>query len=163
MNDSGSEIDARDLDNVAALADLFETVDPVPEGLVDRLGFALALNEMMAEVAQLSRMPVDAMAVRGETGAAVRAETITFSAESLTAMLSVVRLAHGRVRMDGWVAPAAALDVRLRMQGERRGATSDESGRFSFDDLPEGFVQLTFHPRGTADADALVITPLFEL
>ncbi len=155
-------IDERDIENLAALAELYEVVDPLPEGLVERLSFGLALDAMMAEVAQLTRIPADAMAVRGETSAPSRTETITFTADALTAMLTVVRLPRDRVRVDGWIAPAAVMRVRLRMQGERRQVSTDESGRFSFDDLPGGFVQFTFHPDDD-ESDAVVVTPLFEL
>lgn len=163
MDHPDEQIGARDVEVLAGLAELYDVADPVPEGLVERLGFALALDEVMAEVAELTRMPADTMAVRGEAAAVTRAETITFSAEALTAMVAVVRLGHGRVRLDGWLAPGSVMQVRLRSEGDRRSTVSEASGRFSFDGLAEGFVQLSFHPAEPDDADAVVITPLFEL
>lgn len=160
---AGQQLDPTDTANLRSLAGLYTSIDPVPEGLVDRLKFGLALDEMMAEVAQLTRTPLDATAVRGEATSTTRTETITFSADELTAMVTVSRSGSGRVRIDGWVAPPTEMKIRLRMQGERRQTSSDDTGRFVIDDLPEGFAQLTFHPSGVAGATAVVVTPLFEL
>jgi hypothetical protein len=142
------------------VAQLLLDVDPVPENLVQRIQFSLALDEMFAEVAAITRMPRDAMSVRGDT-TGTRTETLTFSAQRLSAMVTVTRSPDG-VRIDGWVAPAGAIAVRLRMQDEQRETEADESGRFVLEGLPEGFAQLSFHPLD-ADDDAVVVTPLFQL
>jgi hypothetical protein len=142
------------------LAQLLTEVDPVPDELVSRIQFSLALDEMFAEVAAITRMPNDAMAVRGDT-AGTRTETLTFSAQRLQAMVTVTRTDDG-IRVDGWVAPASAVDVRLRMQEEQHETSVDESGRFVFEGLPEGFAQLSFHPLDEDD-DTVVVTPLFQL
>lgn len=163
MDSAGQSIDEADLATLALLAQAFDELDPVPAGLVDRLRFGLALDEMLAEVAELTRVPDDAMAVRGDSSAPVRTQTLTFDAEAVTAMVTVQRISADRLRVDGWLAPAAPMRIRLRMQGERRQTLADESGRFSFDSLPEGFAQLTFHPAEPEGADAVVVTPLFEL
>ena len=45
--------------------------------------------------------------------------------------------------------------------------TTDADGRFSFEDLDEGFGQLSFHPledeSGADDGQNAVVTPLFQL
>ena len=146
----------------AEVQKLYDQVDPVPEDLIERVQFALALDEVYAEVAHLTRMPTDALAVRGDAVTGTRTETLTFSAERLTAMVTVSRIGD-RLRIDGWIAPAAELEVRLRMQGERRQVVADESGRFVIDDLPEGFAQLSFHPVEAEDAEGVIVTPLFQL
>lgn len=160
---AGQMIDQTDTAILALLAETYATADAVPAGLVERLKFALALDEVFAEVAHLTRVSDDAMAVRSDAQSATRTETMTFSAESLTAMVTVSRARRNRIRLDGWIAPESSMRVRLRMQGERRQTESDDSGRFSFDNLPDGFAQLTFHPVEPAEADATVLTPLFEL
>jgi hypothetical protein len=62
--------------------------------------------------------------------------------------------------------------VRLRLQGGGESETvADADGRFSFEGLPEGFGQLSFHPdaeaSGASDAAgeglSTVVTPLFQL
>jgi hypothetical protein len=59
------------------------------------------------------------------------------------------------------------LQVRLRMQQGRLETLADAAGRFSFADLPDGFVQLSFHPEtggdGGDDGGSAVVTPSFEL
>ncbi len=147
------------------LAELLTDIDPVPEGLVERIQFSLALDEVYAEVAELTRVSADALAVRHDPMAGERTESLTFSAERLTAMVTVSR-ADDVLRMDGWVAPAERYLVRLRMQGDQREVETDDSGRFVLEGLPEGFAQLSFHRFGadaTPDEGDAVVTPLFQL
>ena len=156
-------LDTTDAVMLGEVARLYEEVDPVPDGLTDRLSFALALDELYAEVAEMSRVPMDLAGIRGDM-AAVRTETLTFTAESLTAMITVTHVGPDRVRVDGWVAPAQGLPVRLRMQQGRLETLANAAGRFSFDDLPDGFVQLSFHPATGGDGGgSAVVTPSFEL
>jgi hypothetical protein len=168
MDDNPADwpLDGNDAALLGEVARLYEEVDPVPEGLLDRLSFDLALDELYAEVAEMSRVPVDLPGVRSDP-AAVRTETLTFAAESLTAMVTVTHVGPNRVRLDGWVAPAQTLPVRLRMQQGRLETLADAAGRFSFADLPDGFVQLSFHPEtggeGGDDGGSAVVTPSFEL
>jgi hypothetical protein len=161
IESSRQRLDPTDTAILAAIADFYRAADPLPDGLIDRLKFGVALDEVMAEVAQLTRTPIDAAGVRSETSA-TRTASITFSADQLTAMVTVQRAGVGRVRVEGWIAPPSQMKVRLRMQGERLQATADANGRFAFDDVPEGFAQLTFHTGGD-ETDAVVVTPLFEL
>ena len=154
-------IDGSDVALLTELARLYETADPVPDGLIERLSFTLALDELYAEVAAMTRVAPDLAGVRSETG--VRTETMTFSAECLTVMVTVSRTGPDRVRLDGWVAPAAPLPVRLRMQAARLETVADVGGRFSFADLPTGFVQLAFGAGHAEETGQVVVTPSFEL
>lgn len=162
------ELAAGRLDDVdaVALAELravYDQTDPVPADLVDRVRFSLALDEVFDEVARMTRVPHEALAVRGEV-AGTRTETLTFSADRLTAMVTVSRLGADGLRLDGWLAPPEETRVRLRFQGgEARETTVDESGRFSFDGLAEGFGQLSFHPLDDEAPENAVVTPLFQL
>jgi hypothetical protein len=153
-------LDKTDDNLLREVAQLLTDVDPVPDDLVERIQFSLALDEVFTEVAAITRMPMDAMSVRGDT-TGTRTETLTFSAQRLSAMVTVTRSDDG-VRVDGWVAPPGITAVRLRMQDEQHETEVDESGRFVFEGLPEGFAQLSFHPLD-ADDDAVVVTPLFQL
>jgi hypothetical protein len=155
--------DAALLDEVARLLD---SVDPVPHDLVERVQFSLALDEMYAEIASITRVEHDALAVRSEPVAGTRTETLTFSAESLTAMVTVTRTGAEQVRLDGWLAPPTAMRVQLRMQEGAKEVVADESGRFVLDGLPEGFAQLSFHPVDEppdSEGAGVVVTPLFQL
>lgn len=156
-------LDAADAALLAEVAALLEQVDPVPADLVERVQFALALDEVFAEVAQLTRLTMDALAVRSEPGVGTRTESLTFSADRLTAMVTVTRAGTDRVRMDGWLAPEGPMHVSLRMQDGTRETTADDAGRFVFEDLPDGFAQLSFRPVDAEDAESVVVTPLFQL
>jgi hypothetical protein len=79
-------------------------------------------------------------------------------------LISIVARPDGQVRIDGWLAPAAALQVELRLPepAPSRVATADEAGRFVFDRVPRGIAQLLVQPPpgGTAPR---VVTPAFTL
>jgi hypothetical protein len=162
------DVDAATLDLVQGL---FDDTDPVPADLVERIRFSLALDEVFDEVARMTRVPLDALATRSDPAQGTRTETLTFSADRLTAMVTVNRVSLGKLRLDGWLAPAEPCEVRLRIQGGAdREVLADAHGRFSFDDLDEGFGQLSFRPVADgADADQAdrsdnsVVTPLFQL
>ena len=154
-------LDDADAAMLHLVREAYDASDPVPAGLVDRVRFALALEAMFEEVAAMTRTPMDALAVRsGST--AVRTQTLTFSAERLTAMVSVTRSGAEGLRLDGWLAPPTLRRVVLRLQagGERR-ATADEEGRFGFHGLAEGFAQLRFFDE--EDPRNAVVTPVFQL
>ncbi len=156
-------LDDVDAATVAELRAMYDATDAVPHDLVDRVRFSLALDEVFDEVARMTRVPLDALAVRGEQSAGTRTETLTFSAERLTAMVTVSRVAPDRLRLDGWLAPPERCLVRLRLQGSGRlEVWADEQGRFVFDGLAEGFGQLSFHPADESPENA-VVTPLFQL
>lgn len=157
---AAQELDEWDAMLLTELAAAYDAVDPVPAGLTERLEFALALDEVFAEVAQLSRLSVDRASVRGQ-GLQTRTQTLTFSADSLTAMITVAAAADGHVRIDGWLTPAAALEVRLRTTEGTLRVGSAQTGRFAFERVPGGMAQLSFHPHG--DDGPSVVTPVFEL
>lgn len=143
------------------LADLLTVADPVPDDLVSRVQFALALDEVYAEVAEITRVQHDALAVRSDPTVGMRTETLTFTAERVTAMVTVSRGADDELRLDGWLAPGMPARVVLRMQEGTQEVTADDAGRFAFDGVPEGFAQLTIAV-GPSPEDT-VATPLFQL
>jgi hypothetical protein len=156
-------LDAADASTLSELRALYDTADRVPADLVERVNFSLALDEMFDEVARMTRVPMDTLAVRGDS-TGTRTETLTFSADRLTAMVTVSRVSTGELRLDGWLAPPGAWRVRLRLQGKgAREEVADEQGRFSFEGLAEGFGQLSFHPIDDDAAENAVVTPLFQL
>lgn len=170
-----AELAARALDEedaaiLAGVRQLYSEADPVPVDLVDRVLFSVALDEMFDEVAWLTRVPMEASAVRG-ADVSMRTETLTFAADSLTAMVTVTRTPTGGLRLDGWLSPPAAYRVHLRIQGGGEAETrADAEGRFGFDGLADGLAQLGFYPV-PADSEPdepegpahTVVTPVFEL
>lgn len=154
-------LDATDEALLQEVAAMLDDLDPMPADLVARVQFALALDEVYEEVARMSRVTDDALAVRTEVVGTTRADTITFSADRLTAMISVSDLGPGQRRIDGWVHPAGTRRVGVRTQGWSDEVVCDETGRFVVDSLPASFVQLVFHPAG-GESGGAVVTPLFK-
>ena len=150
-----------DLEDEALLRELdrlLRQTDPVPADLVERVQFALALDELHAEVAEMTRLSLDALAVRADPTVEAATTSLTFKTDAFTAMVTVTRTGDDVFRLDGWVAPPVPLRVVARMQEGVVEVDSDGSGRFVVDGLPGGFAQLVFHHEGGA-----VVTPMFEL
>ena len=141
--------DDLDLDILARIA----RDDPPPPDLDERVLFALALTDLDAEVARLAAES-PALARAGE-----QARTVTFDASSRTVMITIVERSDNLVRVDGWLAPGAALTVELRLPepAASRLVTADETGRFVFDEGPHGLAQLLVHP--PAAGAPRVVTP----
>lgn len=142
------------------LAEVYALLDPPPADLDGRVSFAIALDGVDAEVARLSgQLAVGSGARGGE-----RTRTMTFDAESRAVMITVVDRADGLVRIDGWLAPAAALGVELRLPDSAQPwiVMTNAAGRFAFDGVPHGIAQLLVHP-AVGDAAPRVVTPAFSL
>lgn len=166
MTDSASEpLDETDkaiLDQVQALHSL---LDPPPPDLTERVRFAIALENIDVEVARLVEDSLVGSGARGTE----RARTITFDGESRTIIVTVVDTPDGRVRVDGWLAPAARLKVEMRRAGDASDepatsevVVSDDSGRFVFDGVAHGLTQLLVHPIDDGEGTRIV-TPALVL
>lgn len=155
-------IDARDERHLAALAELVDHVDPVPPGLVERARFAVALEELDVEVASLldtsAEHPSDLAGVRGT--ATDGSLTMTFASEATTVTLAVTGTGREKFRVDGWLTGGGEVDVTLRRPGSSQAEHVGEDGRFVFDDVPAGMVQVIV---AAPDGHAAVVTPVFEL
>jgi hypothetical protein len=145
------------LDRVAKIHGL---LDPPPADLDDRVRFAIALDDVDVEVARLSAERLVGSGARGSE----RTRTITFDADSRTVMITIADRPDGQVRLDGWLAPAAALRVELRFPEPTpaRVVTTDDSGRFVFDGVPHGLAQVLVHPPAGTAAPS-VVTPSLAL
>lgn len=151
------ETDQTILDQVRAL---HYHLDPPPADLDERVQFAIALENIDVEVARLVE---DVLVGSGARGAE-RLRTITFDGESRTIVITMADTPGGRVRVDGWLAPAARLRVELRRAGATPEApatseivVSDDSGRFVFDDVAHGLARLLVHP--IDDDGTRIVTP----
>jgi hypothetical protein len=131
--------------------------DPPPPALDERVLFTLSLTNLDAEVARL------AAAAPAAARTTERTRTITFESTTRTVMITVVDRPDHLIRMDGWLAPAAATRVELRFPEPTaaRTVTSDDAGRFVFDEVPHGLAQLVIHPP-SPDAPR-VVTPSLDL
>lgn len=154
--DAGGEIDGIDFAIIDSVRDFYQAADPVPRELFTRVRFALDLDSVERELAMVGVDLEVAAAVRGTE----HARTITFECDSLTIAITISPADTHLNRVDGWLAPAASLLVELRIADKRLQTTSDEGGRFSFDNVPSGEVQLAVLPKaGSAvELDRTVMT-----
>ncbi|WP_084800470.1 hypothetical protein [Promicromonospora kroppenstedtii] len=167
--DPKGALDAEDGAVLTRLARAVGAVDPVPEGLVERSLFAITLAGLEAELMEAVYLDAPLAGVRGAAAAAraddaapAEAKTITFTHDSLTVMITLSPSAGGKVRIDGWAAPAAGLDVELHRPGvDVLTTASDEDGRFAFDSVERGRASLVV--RRTDGGGGAVSTPIIEL
>lgn len=139
------------------LAQLYDTADPVPDGLVERLQFGASLDALHAEIAAMERMD-DLVGARSEQ--APNVQSITFTTPRLTTMVSISPAGAERVRVDGWVVPGGGVVVELRLAVGSREARADADGRFVFEDVPDGQGQFVLRIPGDP---VPVITPALQL
>ncbi|MEV4318935.1 hypothetical protein [Actinocrispum sp. NPDC049592] len=149
-------MDELDTTILSGLKDMWGTVDPMPASLLDRIKFAVELENVDLEVMRLTELTEPA-AVRGD---AEQSRLITFDSETLTIMVSIRPNPDGTIRVDGWLTPAGCHPVELRAAGGDQTTVSDEDGRFVLDTIVPGLAQLVVRPDGTTRT---VTTPAISL
>jgi hypothetical protein len=157
--------DAVDRHLLARLRAMWERRDPPPPGLVDSVLLALATHDLAAEYELL--VLVESTERLAGTRGSSETRTLTFAGAGVTVVLRVSATGEGRRRVDGWLAPAAVREVRLRSgDGEWR-TTSTEHGRFELADVPAGEALVHLEPAsseaGAAGAARGLTTPPFPL
>jgi hypothetical protein len=155
-------LDAQDEEVLAGLASAYQSVDPMPVGLVERLQFAVSLDALNAELAQLQLSAGELAQARG--GEVNQVKTLTFTSDTLTTMVTISAAGPDRVRIDGWLAPGQNAEVELRQLEVSRTITADSDGRFVFDDVPHGLSRFLVRAATVGDGPPTpVITPAVEL
>jgi len=158
----------RDRQDDLLLADLrrmWEETDPVPPDLAERISFVLSLEDLEFELLALRTTASQLVSARGEE----RVRTVTFSGESFSVLVSIDRDRDGRVRLDGWIGREApgddGLEVELRCGQTVLRSRADTNGRFAFEEVPSGLVQLVFHPSRTGGEQTArtVVTPALKV
>ena len=143
------------------LRTMWETVDPVPAGLADRVGFALEVEALTAPGdldLELMRLLQQQPAGAGSRGDEVR--TITFGSDSTTVMLALTDV-EGGFRVDAWVAPGGRRRVEVRTAAGSQEVECDDSGRFTLPVVPPGHFQLVLEgPPPTPGAGAASDRPV---
>lgn len=151
-------LDAIDERILSAIADVLRSADPVPAGLADDVKFALTVQALHAEVAELQRVGAETALARSEY---TRTQTLTFSAETLSVMVTLSPIDADEVRVDGWVTGVdSAVTVEIRTDTRTITAEVDDDGRFTIDPAPRGLVRFVFLPEGDIRP---VITPTVEI
>lgn len=131
------------------LRHMWEARDPMPPDLTDSVLVALATRGLGAEYELLTLLEsTDRLAgVRGGTDAV----TLTFSAGDTTVMVRVSPTSGDRRRIDGWLAPASAVTVRLQTADDDLTTVSSGHGRFEFSDAASGPARIWLEPRFATD------------
>lgn len=160
LDEPGSDepIDEIDAAILVGLAGMYRRADPVPAGLVERIQFAMELEDLDAEVCRLrDDSDLYPAAARGPE----QSRTVTFDSSNLTIMITISVVPDDTVRLDGWLAPPAALRVELRTSSGHLATDADERGRFVIESVPRGLAQLVVRTssQSPADDDRSVVTP----
>ncbi|WP_028659959.1 hypothetical protein [Nocardioides insulae] len=147
---------------------VYDARDPMPEGLVERMQDAAAAEvsglgldlELMLLVEQL-----EGASVRGESAtrrAAGTAYTLRFTLGEVDLLVRVAPGEGDGSRVDGWIAPAEEMTVRVLAADQPSRATAvAETGRFEFAGLPQGLLRLRFEPQDLSRPP--FATPTFEI
>jgi hypothetical protein len=163
MTSHTDAIDDRDVANLHAIRDLFDHADPMPADLGERMKFALTVQALHAEVAEL--MDSALLTTRGSDLQAepTPVESVTFTAANVSLMVSVGAAENPeRARVDGWVTvPGATVDAVTAEA--TTSAISDANGRFVLDDLPHGPVHFVIFTDPGNKEIRPVITPTIQI
>ncbi|MFN8045801.1 MAG: hypothetical protein U0Q08_07075 [Dermatophilaceae bacterium] len=151
-------MDALDEELLARIHHLHLTRDPVPDGLVDRISFAMTVAALEADVAQT-------VAEGGLTAAGARstsydrATRVTFAHGDFSAMVTIDIGRDGSGDVHGWITEPG-IDVELRERSRAQTVPADGDGRFHFSGVERGLVHLVFHRHG---GHRPIITPTLEI
>lgn len=161
MNDIDPRDDPRGFEDTAVLSELTRLVyelDPPPADLVERVQFAIALEDLDVEVARWERAGSFAGVRGGQPG------TITFTVDNLTLMVNFTSTG-ARHRIDGWLVPAGEHTVEVRVaEHESSMTTADDGGRFVLSDVPTGTTQIVVHlVNARGERGRTVVTPTIML
>ena len=108
---------------------MWDTLDPVPAGLADRMVAAVAIEDLTREWTVLTLVEGSGLAaVRGEADTLI----LQFSDGTSSVLLHVSMTEDGSRRVDGWIDPPA-LEVRLAQGDTEWTATPGEGGRFELE------------------------------
>lgn len=154
-------VDDDDRRALVALGRAWSAVDPVPSSLVETIRFGIALDAMMAEVATIRREGARGplTGVRGGPGVDAESPGMTFATSDLSMTVTTSPTGSDRIRIDGWITPDDGGAVGLRLDGETR-RDVPRGGRFWFDDVPKGHVQLFVEG---VDGTVRLVTPAVRL
>jgi hypothetical protein len=156
-------IDEIDLANLERVRDLYGRADPVPAGLAERLKFAITVQALHAEVAELMDSALLATRGPGIEAEATPTESVTFSAPAVSLMVSVSR-AEGDdgVRIDGYVTSPGARVEAVTGTGTHS-VEADANGRFVLKGLPHGPIHFVIRVDPSDESARPVITPTMEV
>ncbi len=144
---------------MAQVTRIVDDLDPVPDRLIERAQFAIAIEDIDAEVELEAARWADQRPLVGVRGG--DPGTITFFVGDLTVMVNVTRTGECQ-RIDGWLVPAGEHDVEVRVADHgSTTTTADEGGRFVLTEVPRGTTQILVRISGVKPRT--VVTPTVVL
>lgn len=163
--DALDDKDQRILDEVR---ELYARLDPCPAGLTERIKFALTVQALNAEVAELTRGEALTGVRSDQAGAApALTGTISFSTQSLTLGISASEASEGFRRIDGWVTgwpPPVLIEIHeVGADAPMQTVEADEHGRFVFESVRSGPVYFRIRRVPEDPDERPVLTPTFTL
>lgn len=149
-------IDATDERILRSLGEIVAASDPVPAALADQVKFALTVEALGAQVAELLEQEP-----AGVRSAYDTITTVTFSGDDITVLLTLDSEHRPRRRVTGWL---SAPDVAVQVHGPDGEVTADidEDGRFEVEFSRTGLLHLVIQPAG-APGTRPVITPPIQI
>lgn len=151
---AGGPIDSTDEQILQTLAGIVSANDPVPAGLSDRVKFALTVEALGAEVAELlESTPV------GVRSTYEPITTVTFSGDEVTVLLTLDSERRPRRRVTGWLS-TPEVSVRVHGPDGEVEAALDEDGRFEVEFSRAGLVHLVIQQMARPGARPLVTPPI---
>ncbi|HWC22579.1 MAG TPA: carboxypeptidase regulatory-like domain-containing protein [Flexivirga sp.] len=149
-------IDGTDEQILHALGEIVSASDPVPAALTDRVKFALTVEALGAQVAELlEQQPA------GVRSAYDTITTVTFSGDEVTVLLTLDSEHRPRRRITGWLSTPEA-GVQVHGPDGEVAAEVDEDGRFEVDFSRSGLVHLVIQPT-TEPPSRPVVTPPIQI
>lgn len=147
-------IDGADERILGCLGGIVASNDPVPAGMTDRVKFALTVESLGAQVAEL--LETAPAAVRSSYEAIT---TVTFTGDELTLLLTLDTERRPRRRVTGWLSTPQAT-VRVHGPDGELAADVDEDGRFEVEFSRSGLVHLVIQPTAHPGARPVVTPPI---
>jgi hypothetical protein len=136
---AGQPLDVDDERALRLVRTHLDAIDPVPHDLGNRVKFAMTVASLEAEVAHLTHDSLELGAVR--TTEYDRATTVTFESGSLSIMVTLDEGERSVTTLRGWVTVPGA-EVELREHSRSSVTVADDEGRFVFEDVERGTVNL---------------------
>lgn len=150
---AGGPIDSVDEQILRAVGEIVSASDPVPAGLTDQIKFALTVEALGAEVAEL----LDSTPV-GVRTAYEPITTVTFTGDELTVLLTLDSERRPR-RVTGWLS-TPQVTVQVHGPDGEVEAEIDEDGRFEVDFSRAGLVHLVIQPTAEPRPRPLITPPI---
>lgn len=147
-----------DLDHalLSEIARVYTDLDPLPDGLADRVTFNLTLAGLHAEIAELHQG--DLALARADQP--VESMTFSGSRSSLMVTVSPQADANAPVRIDGWITRGGTT-VELVTKDAVLPRVADDRGRLAWEFVPRGVAHFVI--RADDPAEPSTITPRVEL